>query len=136
MKGSGGSIWLWGPFEFPVTEQKHVHSTLSTTNNAFFVEQLSHLPLISLKRQLLIVDQSNRHSTPFRAANKPLEPAFIKIFIFINLFSGTIYIYIYILVKSSCLAQFYHKLIEYTFYLINNNLTNNYYNKKWKKNLV
>ena len=41
-----------------------------------------------------------------------------------------------ILVKSPCVARFYHKLIEYTFYLINNNLSNNYYNKKWKKNLV
>ena len=41
--------------------------------------------------------------------------------------------YICILVKFSCGAQFYHKLIEYTFYLINNNLSNNYYNNKRKK---
>ena len=38
------------------------------------------------------------------------------------------------LVKGPCVARFYHKLIEYTFYLINNNLSNNYYNKKRKKN--
>ena len=40
-----------------------------------------------------------------------------------------------ILVKGPCVAHFYHKLIEYTFYLINNNLSNNYYNKKKEKKI-
>ena len=39
-----------------------------------------------------------------------------------------------LLVKGSCVAWFYPKLIEYTFYLINNNLSNNYYNNE-RKNL-
>ena len=44
-----------------------------------------------------------------------------------------VFAFIYKLVKGPCVAWFFHKLIEYTFYLINNNLSNNCYNKKRKK---
>ena len=57
-------------------------------------------------------------------------------FYFTPLFLLSVGLFYCLLVKDPCVAQFYYKLIEYTFYLINNNLSNNCYNKKWKKNLV
>ena len=42
-------------------------------------------------------------------------------------------VFIYIQVKGSCVARFYNKLIEYIFFLINNNEINNYYNNKRNK---